>query len=104
MLYEVITAVLEDPSERVWLRTSEGLFEVDSSRATVSKVTTADGLADDAVTTIRLGEDGRLWAGTVNGLSVWSGVWTTYRGFGLSSQTVNGLLQDHQGRLRNNFV
>jgi len=41
--------------------------------------TTQDGLGTNAVATLALGPDGRVWAGTYGGLSVWDGErWMTY--------------------------
>lgn len=101
-----VLGILEDGSERVWLRTSEGLFRIPADRSGAQPVTTADGLVSDAVNTLLLGRDGRLWIGTAAGLSMFEGAtWTSYTDFGLLTNTgspdvvVNSLLEDRQGRV-----
>ncbi|MHB9029904.1 MAG: two-component regulator propeller domain-containing protein [Candidatus Latescibacterota bacterium] len=71
--------VAVDSSEVVWMGAGgTGLKRFDG--ATVTTVSEADGLANNAVQDVLADEDGVLWAGTTNGLSRFDGrEWKTYR-------------------------
>jgi len=57
----------EDQEDNVWVGTTRGLFQIRKRR--VKTFTTADGLADDFVSSVCEGTQGEIWAGTDRGLS-----------------------------------
>lgn len=83
----------------VWIgRRRGGLTRVrmQGSAHTITRVTTAVGLAQDSVFAVHHARDGSVWAGTLSaGLSRYrNGVVTTYRaGDGLASNTIAALLE-----------
>jgi ligand-binding sensor domain-containing protein len=63
--------------------------------------TMADGLIDNVVQAIAIGDDGVLWFGTEAGISRFDGqTWTSYTtAAGLSNNRVNALVVDHIGQV-----
>ena len=86
-----------DALGRMWIGTyGHGVFMIEGDEWT--RYTTADGLPSSYITTLAVGEDGRIWVGsnypTANGLGVFNGTsWTTYdeSNSGLLSNMVTGL-------------
>jgi ligand-binding sensor domain-containing protein len=93
--------ILEDSQDRLWFRTSDGLYRLDSTRVDWRRFSSADGLADDVPTVLALRRDGRLCVGTARGLSVFDGAsWSTERTFGApADSSVLSILDDSAGRL-----
>ena len=96
-----VEAIVEDAGGRLWFRTSDGLYGLDAARAAWTRVTYADGLADDAVTALAVDATGQVQVGTPRGLSSFDGSgWTTLASFGAPRDSaVQALLLDHAGRL-----
>jgi ligand-binding sensor domain-containing protein/signal transduction histidine kinase len=94
-----IRAMRCDRSGDVWIGTSSGLLDVSGER--VRLITTADGLADNAVLTLSESPNGALFVGTSNGFSRIRGRET--ESFkpqdGLSQSAVFALFEDREGTL-----
>jgi signal transduction histidine kinase len=70
-----IRAIVQDGRGLLWVGTSSGLFRFDGHRFTRYGV--GEGLADDVVTALAVGKDGRAIVGTGKGVSVHAG--STFR-------------------------
>ena len=83
----------------VWVGTTAGLVHVTAGAET--KITQADGLADDGIECLTLSRDGVLWAGTRDGISRLQGdeIETFRTRDGLSQSTVFSICEDHEGSL-----
>ena len=74
-----INGIVEGADGILWVATDgEGLFRYDpstrySARHGFSQLTTKDGLPDNAIWCMRMGRDGVLWFGTMNGLHTYDG-------------------------------
>jgi ligand-binding sensor domain-containing protein len=74
-----INGIVESADGILWVATDgEGLFRYDpsarhSARHGFSQLTTKDGLPDNAIWSMRMGLDGVLWFGTMNGLHTYDG-------------------------------
>lgn len=74
-----INGIVEGPDGILWVATDgEGLFRYDpsmrhSARHGFSQLTTKDGLPDNAIWSMRMGRDGVLWFGAMNGLHTYDG-------------------------------
>ncbi len=95
----VVSCLLVDPAGAVWAGTDHGLACSDHGR--VRRFTAADGLADDAVTTVSAGSGGTVWVGTRNGFSrLRAGRVESFRAAdGLSQSTVFAITEDREGTL-----
>ncbi len=70
----------DEQRNRVWLGTEQGAFLYDASGRQLARFTKDNGLPDDKVHVIDIGEDNRTWFGTMGGLAMLEGDnWTTYR-------------------------
>jgi signal transduction histidine kinase/ligand-binding sensor domain-containing protein/CheY-like chemotaxis protein len=95
-----VWALAEDWDSTLWIGTyGGGLTAFKGGEFTT--YTTAQGLANDFVTSLIKGRDGSLWIGTLDGLSRWkSGRFTSYRARdGLANDAVRSLFEDGQGRI-----
>ena len=83
----------------IWMATEQGVYRFDGR--SFQAFTTQEGLSDNNVLCLRMDDQGRLWAGTANGLSCHAqGRWTDHRlGPDFGSNYVDLLLTDAQGRL-----
>lgn len=94
------TAALVDRQGRVWVGFSRGGVVVhDHGRTTAYSA--ADGLSEDTVTAIDEDEAGRIWIGTIHGLSRFDGgrFTTLTQGRGLPGTRLTGVLGDGDGQL-----
>ncbi len=69
-----VRAILEDPAspEYVWFATlGGGINRFDPETETFSHVTAADGLVSNKIVSLLAGHDGRIWAGTQEGLAAY---------------------------------
>jgi ligand-binding sensor domain-containing protein len=96
-----VRAIVEDALDRLWFRTSDGLYRLDAARTGWRRITTADGLADDSVTVLARTADGHVCIGTLKGLSVVGmGGWSNYLSFGaLADSVVYSVFEEESGRL-----
>ena len=75
-----VTALCADPQGRVAVATEDnGVWRYDPATHQYGHFTTKDGLGSDDVYALTVDAKGRLWAGTLRGLSVYNGQhWKTY--------------------------
>lgn len=67
--------VARDPDQGYWIGTgSAGILHYNDDSDVSVRYTTADGIPSDNVTTVAVTGDGRIWAGTPNGMGVYDGV------------------------------
>jgi len=69
-----VRAILEDPEspERVWFATlGGGINRFDADTETFTHITAADGLVSNKIVSLLAGRDGRIWAGTQEGLAAY---------------------------------
>ncbi len=94
-----VTALAAGPDGAIWVGTDCGLIRWDHGNS--RRLTTADGLADDAVTSLSAGSNDVLWVGTRNGFSRWrSGRFESFRAAdGLSQSSVYAVIEDREGTL-----
>jgi diguanylate cyclase (GGDEF)-like protein len=59
----------QDPNDLLWIASDNGFVMYDRKNGITETFLTADGLADNFVTSIEADEQGYLWLGTRNGLS-----------------------------------
>jgi ligand-binding sensor domain-containing protein len=96
-----VKGIVEDSVDRLWFRTSDGLYQLDAARTGWRRFGTADGLADNVVNAMVVDAAGRVVVGTPKGLSWFDGsAWTTLTRFGAPRDSVVwSLLVDHSGHL-----
>ena len=66
---EKVTTILNASDGTVWLGTDDGLIEYSPSSDSAKRLTTEDGLVDNAVTALCEGRKGSIWIGARAGLS-----------------------------------
>ncbi len=96
-----IRAIHEDSGGAIWIGTDEpAVLRLESGRV-VAKLTSADGLPGETVSSIRRDSAGDVWIGTDAGVCRLRGgrltVFTTAEG--LTSNLIGPLLEDHRRRL-----
>ena len=105
--YRVVNALLEDPRGDIWIGAGSGLYRRRLSGGT-ERYTSANGLADNSVTSLLLDRQNRIWVGTDRGLcrllvEPKPGQRVVERVFreadGLGSSYIRGLLQLRDGTL-----
>jgi signal transduction histidine kinase/ligand-binding sensor domain-containing protein/DNA-binding response OmpR family regulator len=95
-----IKDTVEDPEGKLWVATDgNGLYCLDGQQWT--HWNTITGLLDDHVNVLLIDGQGRLWAGTENGIGVWDGKrWRTYSAKdGLLGKKVRILQEDGAGHI-----
>ena len=92
-------SITEDKSGNLWFGTSGGVSRYDGKSFTT--FTTAQGLADNSVTSITEDKSGNLWFGTYGGVSRYDGksfaTFTTAQG--LANNSVMSITEDKSGNL-----
>jgi ligand-binding sensor domain-containing protein len=63
--------LVADANGDVWLATGRNLYQYDGFQ--IVRRTKDDGLLDSYARAVAVGEDGRIWMGQDNGLSIWDG-------------------------------
>jgi signal transduction histidine kinase/CheY-like chemotaxis protein/streptogramin lyase len=95
-----VWALAEDSDSTLWIGTyGGGLTSFKSGE--FKTYTTAQGLANDFVTSLVRGRDGTLWIGTLDGLCrLKGGVFASFRvSDGLANNAVRSLFEDRRGRI-----
>ena len=94
-----VQAMLRSSDGQLWIGTSTGLVRLRGDKET--RLTRADGLADDSVLTLTETPDGAVFAGTANGFSRLRGddIESFRAQDGLSQSTVYSVYQDREGTL-----
>lgn len=93
-----VNDMVMDAASVLWVATSSGLAM--RSGAAVTIFTTTNGLPDNDVRKIAVGDDRRIWIATANGVAVYkAGAWTTYTDkAGLLSNDVRWVAIDSKNR------
>ncbi len=102
-----INTLLRDRNEQIWMGTDHGLYQLDLQFSVLKSYDCRNsGLYNDYIRSLALSQDGSLWIGTENGLSVrkMDGKIYSYRfdpnnPFSLSNNTIHSLLEDRWGSL-----
>ena len=96
---DVITSLHCDEDGSLWAGTSAGLVHL--AGKILHRITTRDGLPDNAVSALAEGRDGSLWIGTNSGVSRYRrGEISSYTTWdGLSHSVVLSLYEDREGTL-----
>ena len=83
----------------LWCATEGGIVRWNTKDFTYTVFTVADGLADNSVKDIAVGDDGVVWAGTMGGAWRYDGnSWKTFtKADGLLSNEIGPIAVDHQG-------
>lgn len=97
-----ISFALEDHLGHLWFSTrGGGVIRLEIDRGTLIRLSTAEGLIHEDVTTIAEGQQGELWFGTTAGLSRFDG--KSFRNYttaeGLAGNHIRNALRDRHGRL-----
>jgi ligand-binding sensor domain-containing protein len=95
----VINALAAADDGTLWIGSSDGLVRKDD--AVETRMTTHEGLSDNAVSCITLGAEGSVWAGTRDGFNRIRGdqIEPFRTKDGLSQSTVHSICEDHEGTL-----
>ena len=95
-----VWALAEDSDSTLWIGTYGGGL-TSFKGGEFKTYTSAQGLANDFVTSLVRSRDGSLWVGTLDGLSRWKdGAFTSFRvSDGLANNAVRSLFEDSQGRI-----
>ena len=67
--YSVPVRIAREYGERLWYGTNEGLYCYDFASKQTKHYTTANGLADNGISTIECDQKGKLWIGSDHGLT-----------------------------------
>jgi diguanylate cyclase (GGDEF)-like protein/PAS domain S-box-containing protein len=108
--HNMVLALREDRSGRLWIGTLDGLAVLDAKGERLRRIsadaTRTDALSGNLVRSIRQGADGTLWIGTHSGLNRLDALDDTGARFsrvligdGLPSSTIYGVLEDRAGAL-----
>ena len=93
----VIKSIAQTPDGYIWLGTGFGLFRFDGVRVERwQPPLNGEQLPSNFVINVRVGRDGTLWIGTMNGLASWkNGRLVRYPA--LSGLIIASILEDHKG-------
>lgn len=99
-----ITAFAETPEGDLWIGTAYGIDVLDKSKGIfVHLLRSSHQLTNDNVTSLHCDHQGRMWAGTREGLSYYDPVALTFRTFrmedGLPDNTIVSILESDDGYL-----
>jgi ligand-binding sensor domain-containing protein len=90
-----VYAIARGPAGSMWVGTERGLFRFD--RETSRRITTADGLPDDEVTSILFLEDGHALFGTMAGVAAFDGEKLTAMEGPLATAAVRAMIETSDG-------
>jgi ligand-binding sensor domain-containing protein/signal transduction histidine kinase len=103
LTHNLITAIAEDRKGNLWIGTDRGLNKLNEKREVVKKYLKEDSETDSylGILTVMTEKNGRVWAGTWNGLSVYDSTSDSFTPFypGIVTGKVQALLRDHDGDL-----
>jgi PAS domain S-box-containing protein len=97
-----VTAIAEDSRGRIWIGTQKGISIFDDARgALLDTLTSANGLVDEATTTLLSDRQGMMWIGTAHGLARWNnGALTSiHLSDGIINEYISALCEDRDGSL-----
>lgn len=97
-----ITAFAETPSGDLWISTAYGIDVLDKSKGIfIHLLRATHGLSNDNVSSLLCDSQGRMWAGTREGLSLFDPVTRSFQTFrteqGLPDDNIISILEDRQG-------
>lgn len=97
--------IAEDKNQNMWISTFSGLFFMNPRLGEVIYYGYSDkgGLSDNTVLSVFCDSQGRIWAGTLNGLNLFDDETGRFRHFfrsdGLPDNTIMGITDDNNGNI-----
>ncbi len=94
---KTVTSILSDKKGRIWFGTDgQGLLKYENGNFT--SLTTKDGLASDAISSLMENNDGTIWIGTANGISLLKTKLSNLDMY-FPSQSITSLFCDSKGKI-----
>jgi ligand-binding sensor domain-containing protein/serine phosphatase RsbU (regulator of sigma subunit) len=98
----LVSCILTDRKEHVWIATVEGIVVLDEATRAVRTIRTIDGLSDNDISCLYEDSKGRMWIGTrQKGVTVYdNGKYTIYsRENGLNYASISSITEDGKERI-----